>query len=604
MSIRWKLFLALFVLTAAVVGGVLWLVEARFRSWTLGMVNQAFARRVDSVLEARGKRSDALKEMCDRIAADPITLAMLQSQADEQRRAEFLRKFQQLRAGSSQAPRSGPRPGNTPRSRIGPGARLAPKAGAQGAGKMISKGPTTLGLVRPDGEFLLLAGGVRRTERRSPKQIRESLSALDSAEQRVAYLVVEPEQGGQAHVHEVVVTPVSDGGELAGWVFLGSPAGNMRGEERILAMGQMEARGGLVAGGRWFVDEIDEAAAALLAGQLAEGFWTSGEHAEVSFGDQQWIAMARPLNERSPMDQGYYLGLFPLTPVLAELSRIRWMILLLGALALLVSAIVAWTLARKFSKPIHELVEGTARVARGDFAAKIQRSSRDEFGHLAEAFNRMTDDLALKERYHEVLGKVSDPDVTGELLSGKLELGGELRRLAVLFCDIRGFTSITRGMAPFDVVELVNGHMTAMTRLVYEHGGVVDKFVGDEVMALFGAPKSYGDDELNALRCGLAMQRERERLNREVEHPLQIGVGIATGEMVAGCMGSNDRLNYTVLGERVNLASRLCSKAGPGEVLIATERTLPQMDDSTVESRRLEVDGYAEQQSAQAFRPS
>jgi class 3 adenylate cyclase len=593
MSIRWKLFLALFVLTAAVVGGVLWLVEARFRSWTLGMVNEAFARRVDSVLEARGKRRDAMQDMCERIADDPMTLAMLRAKADGQRRGEFLKKFQQLRGGPSQPARPGSRPGTAPRGRVGPGSRAAPVAASPGPAKSLAVRPTTLGLVRPDGEFLLLAGGVRRAERRSPRQVQENLSALDPFGQQIAYLVVEPEQGGEAHVHEVVVTPVRDGEELAGWVFLGSPAENMRGEDRILATGKTEAHGGLVAGGRWFIDGIDEATAELVSGQLDAGFWTSGKHTEVSFGDQQWIAMARPLNERSPMDRGYYVGLFPLTSILGELAGLRWTILLLGVVALVVSAVVAWTLARKFSKPIHDLVEGTARVARGDFENKVQPSSRDELGHLAEAFNRMTDDLALKERYHEVLGKVSDPDVAGELLSGKLQLGG----------DIRGFTTLTRDMAPFDVVELVNRHMTAMTRLVYEHGGVVDKFVGDEVMALFGAPKSYGDDELNALRCGLAMQRERQRLNQEEEHPLQIGVGIATGEMVAGCMGSNDRLNYTVLGERVNLASRLCGKAGAGEVLIASDRPPPpEVDDSTVEPRSLVVDGYAEQQAAFSFR--
>ena len=130
--------------------------------------------------------------------------------------------------------------------------------------------------------------------------------------------------------------------------------------------------------------------------------------------------------------------------------------------------------------------------------------------------------------------------------------------------------------------------------------------MGDEVMALFGAPKSYGDDELNALRCGLAMLRERERLNEGEGHPLQIGVGIATGEMVAGCMGSSDRLNYTVLGDRVNLASRLCGKAGPGEVLIASDRGLPDLGDAGIESRSLMVDakGFAEEQPAFSFRPS
>jgi class 3 adenylate cyclase len=140
--------------------------------------------------------------------------------------------------------------------------------------------------------------------------------------------------------------------------------------------------------------------------------------------------------------------------------------------------------------------------------------------------------------------------------------------VSVLFCDIRGFTALTERMSPTDVVELVNEHMTAMTAVVYEHRGVIDKFVGDLVMALFGAPKSYGEDALGAVRCARGMVAARERLNAMSRHRIEIGIGVASGMVVAGRMGSSDRLSYTVLGERVNLASRLCSAAGPMEIFV------------------------------------
>ena len=123
-------------------------------------------------------------------------------------------------------------------------------------------------------------------------------------------------------------------------------------------------------------------------------------------------------------------------------------------------------------------------------------------------------------------------------------------------------------MNPSYVIDLLNNHMTAMTRIVREHYGVVDKFIGDEIMALFGALKSYDNDAENAARCALEMIAERERLNVGIKTPIEIGVGVATGEIVAGCMGSVDRLNYTVLGARVNLASRLCNAASGMEALI------------------------------------
>ena len=193
--------------------------------------------------------------------------------------------------------------------------------------------------------------------------------------------------------------------------------------------------------------------------------------------------------------------------------------------------------------------------------------SRDEVGQLAEAFNGMIEGLALNRRYHSLLEQVADPAVAQALIAGGVGLRGEKRPVTVLFCDIRGFTTLSASMEPAEVIEMLNEHMTAMTRVVYEHGGVVDKFVGDLVMAVFGAPQSKPDDCAHAVRCALSMVEERRLLNGRSQWKLSIGLGIATGEAVAGCMGSPDRLDYTVLGERVNLAARLCGEARPDEIL-------------------------------------
>jgi class 3 adenylate cyclase len=153
-------------------------------------------------------------------------------------------------------------------------------------------------------------------------------------------------------------------------------------------------------------------------------------------------------------------------------------------------------------------------------------------------------------------------------MSGRVALGGELREVSVLFCDIRGFTPLTQNMDPAEVIRLLNEHMTALSRVVYEHEGVVDQFVGDLIMAVFGAPVRHERDAYDAARCALRMIEERQKLNETSLYRINIGIGVATGGAVAVCMGSNDRNNYTVLGERVNLASRLCGKAGKMEVLI------------------------------------
>ena len=146
-----------------------------------------------------------------------------------------------------------------------------------------------------------------------------------------------------------------------------------------------------------------------------------------------------------------------------------------------------------------------------------------------------------------------------ELIAGRVRLGGELREVTVVFCDIRGYTAMTVGRDPAEVIEILNCHLSALTHIVQAHRGVISQFAGDAIFTLFGAPKSYGDDAERAVRCAWAMMRERERMNSESAEPLRIGIGIASGQMVAGCIGAETRSDYVVVGERVNLAARLCS---------------------------------------------
>ena len=148
----------------------------------------------------------------------------------------------------------------------------------------------------------------------------------------------------------------------------------------------------------------------------------------------------------------------------------------------------------------------------------------------------------------------------------------ERYEMTVLFCDLRGFTAMSEGMRPEEVRTMVNEYLTAMTEVIVRHEGTLDKFVGDEVMAIFGAPIYHGDHALRALRVGLDMQEAHRRTQakwRAQGRPAPgVGIGINTGEMVVGNMGSPMQVNYSVLGHAVNLAARLCSLARPGEVLL------------------------------------
>jgi adenylate cyclase len=162
----------------------------------------------------------------------------------------------------------------------------------------------------------------------------------------------------------------------------------------------------------------------------------------------------------------------------------------------------------------------------------------------------------------------------------QVHLGGENQTATILFADIRGFTRMSEKMEPQEVVELLNEYFTEMTDLVFENGGTLDKYLGDGLMAVFGAPLTKEDDSLRAVKTAIEMQQALVKLNRDWEamgqRSLKMGLGINTGPVTAGNIGSSRRMDYTVIGDAVNVASRLCANAAGGQVLISesTHRTL------------------------------
>lgn len=281
-----------------------------------------------------------------------------------------------------------------------------------------------------------------------------------------------------------------------------------------------------------------------------------------------WLYRRSVLNPGSLFDPAWLVSAISLAAFEAEQRALTLRITLTGVFASLLAGGVALVLARHLAEPVARLVKATRAIRAGDFALRLPPSGIREMNTLAESFNDMAAGLELKERYHSVLQQVTDPQVAEGLIEGRVKLGGELRDVTVMFCDIRGYTALTVGRRPEEIIELLNHHMSAMTAVVQAHRGVINQFAGDAIMALFGAPQSYGDDAERAVRCALAMLNERERLNAIVHEPIRVGIGLASGEMVAGCIGAENRNDYTVVGERVNLAARLCSTAKGGEVFI------------------------------------
>jgi len=427
-------------------------------------------------------------------------------------------------------------------------------------------------ILRPSEDLAVLfriQGAVRPRLEAQLTNIGAAVEELDT--QQVGYIYVEMEEDkSKSRILEVVVTPVVDSTtrKTLGTLVLGFPFLDL-GEERISEVSDIE--NGVWLDGRLYTRTIQETTRRELNQILVAEIPTR----EQSRDDLLLVRDGIPhrvfytaLNSGSPLPKAYKVGLYSWATAVKAQEELRNQILLLSGLALLIALGISVLLSHGLAVPLLELVDGTAQVQKGNFNVRVPVRGRDEIGRLAASFNEMTAGLALKEKYHSILHTIADKDVAQQLLDGKIALGGELREATVMFCDIRGFTALTQNMNPTEVIALLNEHMTALTRIVTEHHGVVDKFIGDSIMAIFGAPKNYGNDALNAVRCAERMMAERAKLNETSRYKIQMGVGLASGRVLAGNMGSADRSNYTVLGERVNLAARLCSVARRGEIVI------------------------------------
>ena len=236
-------------------------------------------------------------------------------------------------------------------------------------------------------------------------------------------------------------------------------------------------------------------------------------------------------------------------------------LLILLLVSLGVAAAVAPWFARNLSRPLRALAEHTEVIARGDYGNRLQVDRVDEIGQLAAAFNRMSDGLAERDKVRDLLEKNVSPEVAAQLMRDGSALGGEEREITVLFVDLRRFTAMSESLTPREVLALLNRYFDRMSGIVETHHGIVDKYMGDEIMALFGAPVPLADHADNAILAAIEMKSALARLNAELETEglsrLEFGIGINTSGVIAGNIGSSRRLNYSVIGDGVNVAARL-----------------------------------------------
>jgi len=221
------------------------------------------------------------------------------------------------------------------------------------------------------------------------------------------------------------------------------------------------------------------------------------------------------------------------------------------------------------TRPVRRLLEGTRQVEAVRFDQLVSVSTRDEIGQLSAAFNRMVEHLRRNERIRETFGRYIDPKVIEGLIDRPevAAVDGQRRVMTVMFCDMKGFTSMSEGMTPQGLVKVMNCYLTTMSGPVRAHRGIIDKYIGDAIMAYWGPPFIEESDQarfaclaaIDMVNCVPALQKQLPELLgiRAIPAECDIKIGIATGEVLAGSIGSELMMSFTVMGDAVNLASRL-----------------------------------------------
>ena len=278
-------------------------------------------------------------------------------------------------------------------------------------------------------------------------------------------------------------------------------------------------------------------------------------------------------------------------------------VLFLVTAGLFAGAVLTSAAARSVSEPVERLRTAQRRVEEGSFDEEVTVDDGGEIGHLQAGFNRMVAGLRERERIRDAFGTYVDRDVAEHILREGTNLAGEEVEVTLMFIDVRDFTGFAERAAARDVVTTINRLFERVVPIVHEHKGHVDKFVGDGLLAVFGAPRRCDDHADQALAAALAIEHAvREEFDRELE----VGVGLNSGTVVAGNVGGAGRLEFSVIGDAVNVAARVeAATRETGDTILLAERTRELLQHTTIElSARRDVALKGKREPVALYAPS
>jgi adenylate cyclase len=275
-------------------------------------------------------------------------------------------------------------------------------------------------------------------------------------------------------------------------------------------------------------------------------------------------------------------------------------IVVLAATAIVVGWAAMTLAARTTSDPIRSVVRALADVQRGDFTRRVPVYDGSEIGQLQLGFNEMVTGLAERERIREAFGTYVDPEVAARIIDEGVDLSGEQVDVTCMFVDIRGFTTFAERNSAADVVTSLNELFNAVVPVIHDHGGRVDKFIGDGLLAVFGAPRRMADHADRAFSSALEIERTVATAGQ-----LQIGVGLNSGPVVAGNVGGAGRLEFSVIGDTVNVAARVESATRQtGDVVLISEHTRARLTAAHPLTERAGVTLKGKSESVRVYAPT